>query len=107
VYLFGETADISLQSDLLAFGESDFRSGITLSAPNVINDPSSYLRWWSYPDHQLFTCLLLPITMAALEFAVHGFVTDVQPSRTVGDGAVFSSTLTQTLYAGRKKQCES
>jgi hypothetical protein len=34
---------------------------------------------------------ILPITIAALEFATQGFAEDIQPARSVGDGAAFSS----------------
>lgn len=44
-------------------------------------------------ETQLFIATLLPVTVAALEFAVQGFATDVQRARLVGDGAAYSSEL--------------
>jgi len=40
---------------------------------------------------QLFVATILPLTFAALDFAAQGLTEDLQPARSVGDGAAFYS----------------
>jgi hypothetical protein len=73
LYISESTARFGLQGDFLALGMSSGRIRVGTDL------------------YQLFVATILPITIAALEFAIQGFAEDIQPARSVGDGAAFSS----------------
>lgn len=77
-----------VEEDTLYFGESTTSSRIQ-SYFLVISEPTRCNLTRNL--RELFVATILPLTIAALEFAAQGLAEDLQPARSVGDGAAFYS----------------